>query len=79
MTIYTMKVTFIKMPDVDVFLFWNVKIIKVDLMVNIKMAISSPKFVLKNTSLEDLSIALNFIFIFQFLAYVSFTYFRVRG
>ena len=38
-----------KMPDFDVFfLFWNVKNVKVDLMVNIKMATLSAKFVLKN-------------------------------
>ena len=27
-----------KMPDFDVFLFWNVKNVKVDIMVNVKMA-----------------------------------------
>ena len=38
-----------KMPDFDVFfLFWNVKNVKVDLMVNVKMATLSAKFVLKN-------------------------------
>ena len=39
-----------KMPDFDVFffLFWNVKHVKVDLMVNVKMATLSSKFVLKN-------------------------------
>ena len=37
-----------KMPDFDVFfLFWNVKNVKVDLMVNVKMATLSAKFVLK--------------------------------
>ena len=39
-----------KMPDFDFFfLFWNVKNVKVDLMVNVKMATLSAKFVLKNT------------------------------
>ena len=37
-----------KMPDFDVFLLWNVKYVKVDLMVNVKMAKLSAKFVLKN-------------------------------
>ena len=37
-----------KMPDFDVYLFWNVKNVKVDLMVNVKMATLSAKFVLKN-------------------------------
>ena len=37
-----------KMPDFDVFLFWNVRNVKVDLMVNVKMATLSAKFVLKN-------------------------------
>ena len=38
-----------KMPDFDVFfLFWNVKNVNVDLMVNVKMATLSAKFVLKN-------------------------------
>ena len=37
-----------KMSDFDVFfLFWNVKNVKVDLMVNVKMATLSAKFVLK--------------------------------
>ena len=37
------------MPDFDVvvFLFWNVKNVKVDLMVNVKVATLSAKFVLK--------------------------------
>ena len=52
-----------KMPDFDVlFLFWNVKNVKVDLMVNVKMARLNAKYVLKkrlNTFLKDLSIALN--------------------
>ena len=29
------------MPDFDVFLFWNVQNVKVDLMVNVKMQILS--------------------------------------
>ena len=38
-----------KMPDVDgFFLIWNVKNVKVDLMVNVKMATLSANFVLKN-------------------------------
>ena len=38
-----------KMPDFDVFfLFWNVKNVKVDLMVKVKMATLNAKFVLKN-------------------------------
>ena len=38
-----------KMPDFDgfFFLFWNVKNVKVDLMVNVKMATLIAKFVLK--------------------------------
>ena len=36
-----------KMPDIDVFLFWNVRKVKVDVMVNDKMAILNAKFVLK--------------------------------
>ena len=35
------------MLDFDVFLFWNVKNVKVDLMVNVIMATLSAKFVLK--------------------------------
>ena len=47
MIIYTMKETFFKMPDFDVlFLFWNVKNVKVDLMVNVKMARLNAKYVL---------------------------------
>ena len=44
MIIYTIS----KMPDFDVFLFWSVKNVKVDVMVNVKMATLSAKFVLKN-------------------------------
>ena len=44
MIIYTMKVTFLKCQILMFFLFWNVKKVKIDLMVNVKMA----KFVLKN-------------------------------
>ena len=36
-----------KMPDFVVFLLWNVKNVKIDLMVNVKMATLSAKFVLK--------------------------------
>ena len=45
---YTMKVTFLKCQILMIFLFWNVKNLKVDLMVNVKMATLSAKFVLKN-------------------------------
>ena len=48
MIIYTMKVTFLKCQILMFFLFWNVKDVKVDLMVNVKMATLSAKFVLKN-------------------------------
>ena len=44
------------------FLFWHVKNLKVNLMVNVKMATLSTTFVLKkslNTSLKDLSLASN--------------------
>ena len=61
MIIYTMKATFLKCQILMFFLFWNVKNVKVDLMVNVKMATLSAKFVLKkrlNTSLKDLSLAL---------------------
>ena len=38
-----------KMPDFHVFfLFWNVKNVKVDLMVNVKMVTLSAKLLLKN-------------------------------
>ena len=37
-----------KMAYFDVFLFWNVENVKVDLMVNEKRAVLSAKFVLKN-------------------------------
>ena len=48
MIIYTMKVTFLKCQILRrFFLFWNVKNVKVDLMVNVKMATLSAKFVLK--------------------------------
>ena len=41
-----------KMPDFDVFfLFWKVKNVKVDLMVNVIMAKLSAKFVLKNANI----------------------------
>ena len=52
-----------KMPDFDGFFsVLECKNVKVDLMVNVKMATSSAKFVLKkrlNTSLKDLSLALS--------------------
>ena len=48
MIINTMTVTFLKYQILMFFLFWNVKNVKVDLMVNVKMATLSAKFVLKN-------------------------------
>ena len=48
MIIYTMKATFLKCQILMFFLFWNVKNVKVDHMVNVKMATLSAKFVLKN-------------------------------
>ena len=48
MIIYTMKATFLKCQILMFFLFWDVKNVKVDLMVNVKMATLSAKFVLKN-------------------------------
>ena len=50
------------MPNFDLFLFWNVKNVKVDLMEtvkngNIKRKICTDKRL--NTSLKDLSLALN--------------------
>ena len=50
-----------KMPDFDVFLFWNVKNVKVDLMVNVKNGNIKRKICTEkrlNTSLKDLSLAL---------------------
>ena len=38
MIIYTMKVIFLKWQILMFFLFWNVKDVKVDVMVNVKMA-----------------------------------------
>ena len=46
MIINTMKVIVIKMPDFDFFLFWNVKDVKVDLMVKVKMVTLSTKLVM---------------------------------
>ena len=53
MIIYNMKATFLKCRILMSFLFGNVKNVKVDLMVNEKMATLSAKFVLK----KDLSLA----------------------
>ena len=39
MIIYTMKVTFLKCQFLMFFLFFNVKNVKVDLMVNVEVAI----------------------------------------
>ena len=47
MIIYTMKVIFLKCQILMLFLFWNVKDLKVDLMVNVKMVTLSTKLVLK--------------------------------
>ena len=48
MIIYTIKVIFLKCTILMCFfLFWNVKNVKEDLMVNVKMAKLSAKFVLK--------------------------------
>ena len=46
-----------KMSDFDVFLFWNVKYVEVDLNGNIKRKICTEKHI--NTSLKELCIALN--------------------
>ena len=48
MIIYTMKVSFLKCQILMFFLFWNVKNVKVDFIVNVKMATLSAKLVLKN-------------------------------
>ena len=37
MIIYTMMVTFLKCQILMFFLFWNVKGVKVDLIINVKM------------------------------------------
>ena len=58
-----MKVVFLNARFDVFFLFWNVKNVKIDLMVKVKMAILSAKCVLKkriDTSIKDLSIALNY-------------------
>ena len=48
MIIYTMKVIFLKCQILIFFLFWNVQDVKVDIMVNVKMATFNAKLVLKN-------------------------------
>ena len=50
MIIYTMKVTFLKSQIIFYFIFSvsECKNVKVDLMVNVKMATLSARFVLKN-------------------------------
>ena len=48
MILYTMKVTFLKCQILMVFSVLECKKRKVDLMVNVKMATLSAKFVLKN-------------------------------
>ena len=58
MKMYTMKVIFLKYQILIFFLPWNVKHLKVYFMVNVKMAkICTEKRI--NTSLKELSIALN--------------------
>ena len=47
MIIYTMKAIFLKCQILMFFLFQNVKDVKVDLMVNVKMVTLSAKYVLK--------------------------------
>ena len=62
MIIYTMKVIILKCQILIFFFFWNVKDVKVDLMVNVKMVTLSAKTCAEkriNISLKDLSIALN--------------------
>ena len=48
MMIYTMKVTFLKCQILKFFSVLECKNVKVDFMVNVKMATLSAKFVLKN-------------------------------
>ena len=48
MIIYTMKATFLKCQILMFFSVLECKNVKVDLMVNVKMATLSAKFVLKN-------------------------------
>ena len=79
-----MKATFLKCQILMFFLFWNVKNVKVDLMVNVKMATLSAILVRLNTSLKDLSLALTNhgqLGFFSFLSSlpISVTQFRVRG
>ena len=87
MIIYTMKATFLKCQILMFFLFWNVKNVKVDLMVNVKMATLSANCTEKrlNTSLKDLSLALPHHGRHGLLSFLSslpisvFTQFRIRG
>ena len=46
MIIYTMKITFLQCQILMFFLFWNVKNVKVNLMVNVKMTTLNDKFAL---------------------------------
>ena len=48
MIIYTTKVIFLKCQILTFFLLWNVKNVKLDLMISVKMATLSAQFVLKN-------------------------------
>ena len=48
MIIYTMKVIFLKCQILIYIFFWNVKDLKVELMVNVTMATLSAKLELKN-------------------------------
>ena len=62
------------MPAFDVFLFWNVKNVKVDLMVNVKNGIIKCKICIEkhiNTSLKDLSIA------FKIMVGMAYLHFKV--
>ena len=81
MIIYIMKVIFLKRQILmGFFLFWNVENTKVDLMVNVKMATLSTKFVLKTLKYFSKGSFYGFklswlawlIFIFKFLAFLSF-------
>ena len=60
--LYTIEVIFLKCPILIHFLFWSVRNVKVDLMVNEITATLSAQFALKkrhNASLKDISIVLN--------------------
>ena len=48
MIVYSLEVILLKCQILMFFLFWNVKGVKVDLTVNVKMVTLSTKLVLKN-------------------------------